>query len=161
MIRHNQTYSIFDTFFLFCSKSEVTTYGRIRGLILRSQLIVILQRKRFNETWQDWDEITASLFKEQYPRFPTIEVIKKLHTSAIFIIFLFVQQIEVEDHEKPFFVDLRPFMNPSPYTVLHVGNQNTKGNRKLICPISVHISPKNVQIVQGAGTTTFTDSQRH
>ncbi|KAG5883579.1 hypothetical protein JTB14_016719 [Gonioctena quinquepunctata] len=82
-------------------QSEVTTYGRIRGLILRSQLIVILQKKIFNETADDWDSITASIFRSQYPRYPTID------------------QIVLSEQEKSYFIDLRPFMNPSPYTVLH------------------------------------------
>ncbi|KAJ8923258.1 hypothetical protein NQ315_001814 [Exocentrus adspersus] len=81
--------------------TEVTTYGRIRGLILRSQLIVILQKKIFNETSDDWENITASLFRNEYPRYPTIE------------------QLSISEEEKTYSVDLRPFMNPSPYTVLH------------------------------------------
>lgn len=55
-------------------QTEITTYGRIRGLILRDQLIVILQKKIFNETSDDWEQITASLFRNEYPRYPTIQV---------------------------------------------------------------------------------------
>lgn len=82
-------------------QSEVTTYGRIRGLILRSQLVVILQKKIFNETADDWDNINASIFRDAYPRYPTIK------------------DLVISDIEKTYFIDLRPFMNPSPYTVLH------------------------------------------
>ncbi|KAJ8964402.1 hypothetical protein NQ314_004939 [Rhamnusium bicolor] len=82
-------------------QNEVTTYGRIRGLILRSQLIVILKRKIYNETSDDWDSITASIFRNEYPRYPMID------------------EISINDEEKTYSVDLRPFMNPSPYTVLH------------------------------------------
>ncbi|XP_050316045.1 H(+)/Cl(-) exchange transporter 7 isoform X2 [Anthonomus grandis grandis] len=82
-------------------QSEITTYGRIRGLILRSQLIMMLQKKIFNETCEDWEEINASMFRDSYPRFPTID------------------DIVLEDIEKTYSLDLRPFMNPSPYTVLH------------------------------------------
>lgn len=82
-------------------QSEVTTYGRIRGLILRSQLIVILKRKIFNETSDDWDNINVSIFRNEYPRYPTIE------------------DLFISDVEKTYSIDLRPFMNPSPYTVLH------------------------------------------
>lgn len=53
---------------------EVTTYGRIRGLILRSQLIVILKNKIFNETCDEWDSISTSIFRNEYPRYPTIDV---------------------------------------------------------------------------------------
>lgn len=31
-----------------------------------------------------------------------------------------LQQISITEEEKTFNIDLRPFMNPSPYTVLHV-----------------------------------------
>lgn len=55
-------------------QSEVVTYGRIRGLILRYQLIVILQRKLFNETAEYWDTVSASIFRDEYPRYPTIDV---------------------------------------------------------------------------------------
>ncbi|VEN38135.1 unnamed protein product [Callosobruchus maculatus] len=82
-------------------QSEVTTYGRIRGLILRSQLIVILQKKIFNETSDDWDRIKASIFRNEYPRYPNID------------------NVSISEEEKTYSVDLRPFMNPSPYTVLH------------------------------------------
>ncbi|KAK4874937.1 hypothetical protein RN001_014297 [Aquatica leii] len=76
-------------------------YGRLRGLILRSQLIVILQRRLFTETCEDWEQITASIFRDQYPRYPTID------------------QVCITEEEKTFSIDLRPFMNPSPYSVLH------------------------------------------
>uniref|UniRef100_A0A6P7FEH3 Chloride channel protein n=1 Tax=Diabrotica virgifera virgifera TaxID=50390 RepID=A0A6P7FEH3_DIAVI len=82
-------------------QNEVTTYGRIRGIILRSQLVVILQKKIFNETVDVWYNINPSLFRDSYPRYPTIE------------------DLELTDEEKTCSMDLRPFMNPSPYTVLH------------------------------------------
>ncbi|XP_018323894.1 H(+)/Cl(-) exchange transporter 7 isoform X1 [Agrilus planipennis] len=80
---------------------HVTTYGRIRGLILRSQLIVILKKKLFNETAEWWDTLSASIFRDEYPRYPTID------------------EISITEDEKTYSVDLRPFMNSSPYTVLH------------------------------------------
>jgi chloride channel 7 len=55
-------------------QSEVTTYGRIRGLVLRSQLIVILKLKIFNENSDFWGHINAGIFRDEYPRYPTIEV---------------------------------------------------------------------------------------
>ncbi|XP_008197508.2 H(+)/Cl(-) exchange transporter 7 [Tribolium castaneum] len=82
-------------------QSEVTTYGRIRGLVLRSQLIVILKKKIFNENSDFWEDINAGIFRDEYPRYPTIE------------------QVSVSEVEKTYSIDLRPFMNPSPYTVLH------------------------------------------
>lgn len=53
----------------------MTTYGRIRGLILRWQLIVLLRMKLFNETSDYWGEVNAGIFRDEYPRYPTIEVI--------------------------------------------------------------------------------------
>ncbi|CAH0563902.1 unnamed protein product [Brassicogethes aeneus] len=82
-------------------QSEVTTYGKLRGLILRSQLICVLQNKLFNETCDDWDNVNADIFRNNYPRYPTID------------------QVVIEEEEKTYTIDLRPFMNPSPYTVLH------------------------------------------
>nr|XP_022900441.1 H(+)/Cl(-) exchange transporter 7 [Onthophagus taurus] len=82
-------------------QQEVTTYGRIRGLILRSQLIVILKKKLFNESVDDWEQIDSNIFRDEYPRYPTIE------------------EIEIDDQEKTYSIDLRPFMNRSPYTILH------------------------------------------
>ncbi|KAF4520380.1 hypothetical protein B566_EDAN012885 [Ephemera danica] len=86
---------------------DVTEQGEssntICGLILRSQLIVLLQNKIFNETRDRWSvqTINIKLFRDAYPRYPTI------------------QQIHVSEQEKGFSMDLRPFMNPSPYTVQH------------------------------------------
>lgn len=82
-------------------QTRVTTHGRIRGLILRDQLIVILMNKYFNETHDLWPDITVNTFRKQYPRYPTIK------------------DIAISEGEKNFSIDLRPFMNPSPYTVLH------------------------------------------
>lgn len=33
---------------------------------------------------------------------------------------MYFQQISISEEEKTYSIDLRPFMNPSPYTVLHV-----------------------------------------
>ncbi|KAK5640717.1 hypothetical protein RI129_009264 [Pyrocoelia pectoralis] len=77
------------------------TYGRLRGMILRSQLIVILQRRLFNETCEDWESISSSIFRDEYPRYATID------------------EVFISDEDKMFTIDLRPFMNPSPYSVLH------------------------------------------
>ncbi|XP_030745389.1 H(+)/Cl(-) exchange transporter 7 [Sitophilus oryzae] len=82
-------------------QKEVTTYGRIRGLILRSQLLVILNKKLFNEISDEWEHTTAEVFRDQYPRY------------------LEISEISLTEEEKTYFIDLRPFMNPSPYTVLH------------------------------------------
>lgn len=82
-------------------QDEITTYGRIRGLILRYQLIVILQKKLFNETSEYWGSVSPCIFRDEYPRYPTID------------------QLHISEEEKTYSIDLRPFMNPSPYTLLH------------------------------------------
>lgn len=79
----------------------IRSSGRLRGLILRSQLIVLLQNKLFNITPGDWEsgKINMKIFRKAYPRYPTIE------------------EINLTDEELSCTLDLRPFMNPSPYTV--------------------------------------------
>ncbi|EFN81286.1 H(+)/Cl(-) exchange transporter 7 [Harpegnathos saltator] len=83
-------------------QSEINTYGRFRGLILRSQLIVLLQNKIFNEYAEFWDKsLDIKIFRKEYPRYPTIE------------------QVVVTEEEKTYTIDLRHFMNPAPYTLQH------------------------------------------
>lgn len=90
---------------MFSFQSEISTYGRFRGLILRSQLIVLLQNKIFNEYAESWDKsLDIKIFRKEYPRYPTIE------------------QVDVTDEEKTYMIDLRHFMNPAPYTLQHVSN---------------------------------------
>ncbi|XP_024938725.1 H(+)/Cl(-) exchange transporter 7 [Cephus cinctus] len=82
-------------------EAEINCYGRFRGLILRSQLIVLLQNKIFNEYNEFWETIDIELFRNEYPRYPTIK------------------QVKITEEEKTYMMDLRPFMNPSTYTVQH------------------------------------------
>ncbi|KAJ8664419.1 hypothetical protein QAD02_006081 [Eretmocerus hayati] len=83
-------------------KSEINSYGRLRGLILRSQLIVLLQNKIFNEYAEFWEKnLDIKIFRDEYPRYPTIE------------------EVRITEEEKTYTLDLRPFMNPSPYTLKH------------------------------------------
>lgn len=82
--------------------SYVTTYGRIRGLILRSQLIVLLRHKIFNETADYWVDDMQNIFRDEYPRYSDIS------------------EVILSDTEKTYQLDLRPFMNSSPYKILHV-----------------------------------------
>jgi len=77
-------------------------FGTYRGLILRSQLIVMLQHKLFNETADSWGHRDIlKYFRDAYPRYPTI------------------QQVHISYEERRFTVDLRPIMNPASYTALH------------------------------------------
>lgn len=80
---------------------EINSYARFRGLILRSQLIVLLQNKIFNEYAEFWEPLSIKMFRKEYPRYPTIE------------------EVTISEEEKTFMIDLRPFMNPSAYTIIH------------------------------------------
>lgn len=83
-------------------QAEINSYGRFRGLILRSQLIVLLKNKVFNEYAEFWEKsLSIKMFRNEYPRYPTIE------------------QVAITDEEKTFTIDLRHFMNPCPYTLQH------------------------------------------
>jgi len=54
--------------------NKTTCY--LRGLILRSQLVVLLQNKVFDGPLPNyWDSITMEIFRQDYPRYTTIEVI--------------------------------------------------------------------------------------
>lgn len=77
--------------------------GRFRGFILRWQLIVLLQKKMFNETYEN-KSISLADFRDVYPRYPPIE------------------SVEISDQEREYSIDLRPFMNPSPYSVSHTAS---------------------------------------
>lgn len=77
-------------------------HGRLRGIILRSQLIVILKRSLFEETKRFWEtNVSIETFRSEYPRFPSIS---DIHIS----------------HDKSacnYTIDMNIFMNPSPYTI--------------------------------------------
>ncbi|KAK6643015.1 hypothetical protein RUM43_004518 [Polyplax serrata] len=77
--------------------------GRYRGLILRSQLIVLLNNKLFNETLDNWDvdEVDLRIFRNAYPRYKGLD------------------KLNFTEEEMNYHIDLRPIMNPSSYTVLH------------------------------------------
>lgn len=62
-----------------------------------------MQNKIFNKNLDYWDRsLSIKIFRKEYPRYPTID------------------QVTVTEEEKTYMIDLRPFMNPSPYTVQHV-----------------------------------------
>ncbi|XP_038275326.1 H(+)/Cl(-) exchange transporter 7 isoform X3 [Dermochelys coriacea] len=74
----------------------------LRGLILRSQLIVLLKHKVFVERANSnlvQRRLKLKDFRDAYPRFPPI------------------QSIHVSQDERECMMDLSEFMNPSPYTV--------------------------------------------
>ncbi|KAG7459475.1 hypothetical protein MATL_G00211080 [Megalops atlanticus] len=76
--------------------------GRLCGLILRSQLIVLLKHKVFVERAHSrlkQRRLQLKDFRDAYPRFPPI------------------QSIHVSQDERECMMDLTDFMNPTPYTV--------------------------------------------
>ncbi|XP_043945055.1 H(+)/Cl(-) exchange transporter 7 [Protopterus annectens] len=76
--------------------------GRLCGLILRSQLIVLLKHKVFVERAHSLlrqRKLKLKDFRDAYPRFPPI------------------QSIHVSRDERDCMMDLTEFMNPTPYTV--------------------------------------------
>jgi hypothetical protein len=50
-------------------------------MILRSQLIVLLKNKIFNESHEIWNskQLTLKIFRDEYPRYLTIQVQGLLH----------------------------------------------------------------------------------
>ncbi len=81
-------------------------FGRFRGLILRWQLIVMLQHKIFNEYCLDMKSFNLQTFRDAYPRYPSIESVTS-HITA---------------EERDFTIDMRPVMNPSAYAVSHTAS---------------------------------------
>uniref|UniRef100_A0A4W4H6I5 Chloride channel protein n=1 Tax=Electrophorus electricus TaxID=8005 RepID=A0A4W4H6I5_ELEEL len=76
--------------------------GKLCGLILRSQLIVLLKHKVFVERAHSrlhQRKLQLKDFRDAYPRFPPI------------------QSIHVSQDERECMMDLSEFMNPTPYTV--------------------------------------------
>ncbi|KAK3520755.1 hypothetical protein QTP70_032293 [Hemibagrus guttatus] len=76
--------------------------GKLCGLILRSQLIVLLKHKVFVERVRSRlcrRRLQLKDFRDAYPRFPPI------------------QSIHVSQDERECMMDLTEFMNPTPYTV--------------------------------------------
>ncbi|XP_042861796.1 H(+)/Cl(-) exchange transporter 7-like isoform X2 [Penaeus japonicus] len=78
------------------------SFGTLRGLILRSQLTVLLKHKIFNENAEIWQDgkVDIHLFRLSYPRYFTLE------------------QVDLDQADMNCTVDLRPFINPSPYSVM-------------------------------------------
>jgi len=52
-------------------------------MILRSQLIVLLKNKIFNESYEIWDskQVSLKMFRDEYPRYLTIQVQALLNLS--------------------------------------------------------------------------------
>lgn len=79
--------------------------GRIRGFILRSQLIVILKNSYYEEVKQFWEPIISiDNFRNEYPRFPSINDVNF--------------RKDIKDFH--YTVNSEIFMNHSPYVIREV-----------------------------------------
>lgn len=86
------------------------TFGTFRGLILRSQLIILLKAKMFSEgnpPTRCRHSLKLKDFRDAYPRFPPI------------------RNVSISQKERECYMDLRPYINPCPYTV----NENSSLSR--------------------------------
>uniref|UniRef100_A0A336KZX9 Chloride channel protein n=1 Tax=Culicoides sonorensis TaxID=179676 RepID=A0A336KZX9_CULSO len=76
--------------------------GRLRGLILRSQLILIIKRSYYEETKAFWkDNVSIEVFRNEYPRYPELKDINIHEDKAL----------------HNYHINMKMFMNPSPYSV--------------------------------------------
>lgn len=80
-----------------------TPRGRYRGLVLRTQLIVMLQYHIFNEIERSYDALSMSIFSKTYPLLPSIEEVSATITKEMY----------------SYHIDLRSIMNSAAYTVLY------------------------------------------
>uniref|UniRef100_W8B6A7 Chloride channel protein n=1 Tax=Ceratitis capitata TaxID=7213 RepID=W8B6A7_CERCA len=74
--------------------------GRVCGIVLRSQLIVILLNALYEEKKRFWEkEISIETFRNVYPRYPSID------------------SVRLPNEKQNYTVNLEIFMNPSPVRV--------------------------------------------
>ncbi|XP_036331562.1 H(+)/Cl(-) exchange transporter 7 isoform X1 [Rhagoletis pomonella] len=74
--------------------------GRVCGIVLRSQLIVILLNSLYEEKKQFWEKaISIETFRNVYPRYPSID------------------SVRMRPEKQNYTVNLEIFMNPSPVRV--------------------------------------------
>ncbi|XP_074644384.1 H(+)/Cl(-) exchange transporter 7-like [Tubulanus polymorphus] len=83
----------------FHPEMDMTTFGKMTGLILRSQLALILRKKAFDRPGVQTQLLRPKDFRDSYPRF------------------IPVKDLDISEEEKNCTLDLRPYMNPVPYTV--------------------------------------------
>lgn len=106
---HHNGFPVVDNVPLNGEEGKKKTFGTYRGTILRSQLIILLKQKVFFDPSLPRprrQKLTIQDFRDAYPRFPP------------------VRNINVSEHERECFIDLRPFMNPTPYTIREKSSLN-------------------------------------
>lgn len=79
------------------------SYGRFRGLVLRWQLLVMIELKIFNENERSFEMLSLNAFQSKYPRYPSLNQVISGLTEEMY----------------DYHVDLRAIMNPTPYTVFY------------------------------------------
>lgn len=80
---------------------NVETFGLLKGLIIRHQLLTLLKKKCYlNESVR----LKPNDFREHYPRYINLEDVK------------------IEENERNYELDLRPYMNLAPYSVTENSN---------------------------------------
>lgn len=77
------------------------SYGRFRGLVLRWQILVMIELKIFNENERSFEMLSLPSFQKSYPRYPSLDQV--------------ISGLSEEMYH--YHVDLRAIMNPTPYTV--------------------------------------------
>lgn len=78
---------------------ENGTPGNLLGLMLRSQLTVIIKHKLYEEFEQQWKpDVSIETFRNEYPRYPLI------------------QNIPVSDKERNYTINSKMFMNRSAHS---------------------------------------------
>jgi chloride channel 7 len=77
-------------------------FGLLKGLILKNQLLTLIKKKCYAHTDI---KLEPRDFRESYPRFIDISILQ-----------------HVSDEEKEFEIDLRPYMNLSPYSLTENSN---------------------------------------
>jgi chloride channel 7 len=76
-------------------------FGLLKGLILRNQMLTLLKKKCFTHTNL---KLEPKDFRESYPRFIDINT------------------VTITDEEREYEIDLRPYMNLSPYSLTENSN---------------------------------------
>lgn len=79
------------------------SHGRFRGLVLRWQILVMLDLKIFNENERSYEKLNLEAFQKSYPSYPSLEQV--------------IGNLDSESYN--YHVDLRSIMNPTPYIVHH------------------------------------------
>jgi len=102
--------------------------GRVCGLILRSQLIVILMKSLFEEGREYWEQtVSIETFRNEYPRYPSIN---DVHINA-------------KTDQRNSTINMELFMNPSPHRV----NEHTSMPR--IFKLFRHLGLRHLIVIDG------------